>query len=128
MHAAKLSCPHSECMVSQHEIITSLEAMSSQPNVQLSLSCHPFGKWSVVRLVLYIHTIGHQPTVSPHWLVVLPIPLGEAPLAAHVNLIQTQTNRCNNHSSRPLSQLQRSMLCFFVKNEKLSSVGSFLYT
>jgi len=40
-------------------------------------------------LVLDTHTVWYQSAVSPHWLVVIAIPLGETPLAADVNLKQS---------------------------------------
>lgn len=55
----------------------------------LSLSSHPLGKWTMVWLVLDAYSIWNESTISPHWLILLTIPLGETPLAANMNLKQS---------------------------------------
>jgi len=125
---SQLSCPHHTWFLSIG-IITSPDGTSSQPNVTLSLSCHPFREWSMVRFVLDTHAIGHQSPISPHRLILFTIPLGKAPLPAHVNLKQAQTHKQSVvFTNMPISILAIVHGIPVYSAKKLSSVGSFLYT
>ena len=53
---------------------------------EFSLNLAPGRQGSVLGQVFDIGAIGPEATVSPHLLVVLPVPLGEAPLLGDVDL------------------------------------------
>jgi hypothetical protein len=55
---------------------------------ELSLNLAPRGQGPVFRQVFNIGAVGSETAVGPHLLVVLPVPLGEAPLLGDVDLRQ----------------------------------------
>ena len=54
---------------------------------QLCLGLAPHGEGAMSRHVLDVHTIQLQSAVFPHLIVVIPVPLGEAPLLADEDLL-----------------------------------------
>ncbi len=59
---------------------------------ELSLNLAPRGQGPVFRQVFNIGAVGSETAVGPHLLVVLPVPLGEAPLLGDVDLRQRKKN------------------------------------
>ncbi len=53
---------------------------------ELSLNLAPRGQGPVFRQVFNIGAVGSETAVGPHLLIVLPVPLGEAPLLGDVDL------------------------------------------